>query len=252
MSTVNSTFNFKEFDAEGLETLKVISEAFRFNRWTYDTIKPFCSGKIIEIGSGIGNVSEQFINDKADITLSDIRKNYREFLKARFPEHSSKSRIIPIDLVHPQFNQIYESHLEKYDTVFSLNVIEHIENDILAVGNCKKLVKPGGTLITLMPAFQWLYNSFDKELFHYRRYNKKTIKKLFYENQLTVANAFYFNSGGVPGWYISGNRMHNKIIPASQMKLFDSLVPVFKILDKLLMNSIGLSVVCVGKKGNEL
>ena len=60
----------KEIDLEGLETLNVIEKANKFNKWMYDTIKPHCKGKILEIGSGIGNISEYFIKDNQNIVLN--------------------------------------------------------------------------------------------------------------------------------------------------------------------------------------
>lgn len=70
----------KDTDPEGQITLEVISEAHRFNRWMYETIEPFCTGKILEIGSGIGNISAFFLEAGHPIVLSDIRKNYIEHL----------------------------------------------------------------------------------------------------------------------------------------------------------------------------
>ena len=59
----------KEIDLEGLETLSVIEKANKFNKWMYETIKPYSKGRILEIGCGIGNISEFFINDNFDIVL---------------------------------------------------------------------------------------------------------------------------------------------------------------------------------------
>jgi SAM-dependent methyltransferase len=252
MKNSAADFNFKELDAEGLETLKVISEANHFNQWTYETIAPYCRGKILEIGSGIGNISEHFINSGRDITLSDIRKNYREFLDLRFPGLLQQQQILPIDLVHPQFDQEYHHLIGKFDTVFSLNVIEHIEDDYRAVNNCRKLLKPGGCLVLLMPSFPWLYNRFDRELFHFRRYNRKRMRSLFDQNKMKLKNIFYFNAAGIPGWFVSGSVMRNKTIPSRQMRLFNRLVPVFRIFDKLMKPIAGLSIVGVGfKPGKE-
>ena len=55
-------FQFKEIDKEGWETLLAISKADRFNRWMYDIIQPFIKGNILEIGSGIGNISQYFLH----------------------------------------------------------------------------------------------------------------------------------------------------------------------------------------------
>ncbi|MDQ3050143.1 MAG: class I SAM-dependent methyltransferase [Bacteroidota bacterium] len=241
-------FQFKEIDSEGFETLSVISDAVHFNNWTFETLRPWCSGKILEIGSGIGNISGRFIENNYDITLSDIRSNYRDFLALKFPEISRQQKIKSLDLVHPQFEEEYAALLGSFDTVFALNVIEHIENDSLAIANCHKLLKKGGTLIILVPAFQALYNLFDKELFHFKRYRSADLNQLFISNSLIPIKSFYFNAGGIPGWFVSGNLQKNKTIPPSQMRMFDKLVPVFKLLDKILLNKIGLSVICVGKK----
>ncbi|HMT28064.1 MAG TPA: methyltransferase [Bacteroidia bacterium] len=248
MSDDIPVFQFKESDEEGLETLQVISDAHHFNDWMYDTIKPFCHGRILEVGSGIGNISERFFRDKQDIYLSDIRKNYRIFLSQKFPEAFSANRILDLDLVHASFDTEYSSILNSFDTVFALNVVEHIKDHDEAIQNCVKLLKPGGKLIILVPAYQSIYNHLDKELYHYRRYTKKTLEKLFTKNQVQLSNSFYFNAAGIPAWFISGRLQRHKTIPKGQMNFFNSLVPVFKIVDSLLLNSIGLSVVCVGRK----
>ena len=100
----NSSFSFKEIDQEGSETLSVIANADKLNSWFYQTIKPFCSGKILEIGSGIGNISQFFIQNKTDITLSDLRTNYLETLTKRFPGFDQNNFCI-LDLVDPDFDE---------------------------------------------------------------------------------------------------------------------------------------------------
>lgn len=250
MSDDIPVFQFKESDDEGLETLRVISDATLFNNWMYQTIKPFCSGKILEIGSGIGNISERFIHDQQDIVLSDIRSNYRDFLSEKFPEHQNQNKILDFDLVHPEFKEKYSAILNSFDTIFALNVVEHIKDDNKAIANCRLLLKPGGTLIILVPAYQTLYNHLDKELYHFRRYSKSKLQNLFRSNQIEITNNFFFNAIGIPAWFISGNLQRNKTIPKGQMSFFNSLVPIFKLIDLLLLKKVGLSVVCVGKKPN--
>ena len=243
-----SGFEFKEIDDEGLETLRIISEADKFNAWMHAAISDYCKGRILEIGSGIGNISELLLRQNHDITISDIRENYRSFLISKFPDLNAQGKIIDFDLVHPNFSNHYSSLLNSFDTVFALNVVEHIEDDNTAISNCYKLLKPGGTLIILVPAYQWLYNQLDKELYHFRRYSKTSLENLFTRNNFSLTRSFYFNAAGIPAWYISGKIQKNKTIPGNQMKLFNQVVPFFKLIDKLLGNSIGLSVICVGKK----
>jgi 2-polyprenyl-3-methyl-5-hydroxy-6-metoxy-1,4-benzoquinol methylase len=240
-----SNFEYKEIDKEGWETLDAIAKADKFNRWMYETIKPYCHGSILEIGSGIGNISKYFIEDKADITLSDIRPVYCDVLRKQFPQAKD---VIELNLTHPSFDSEYAAQIDTHDTVFALNVVEHIEDDVLAIRNCEKLLKKGGNLVILVPAYQSLYNRFDRELEHFRRYNRKKLNSIFANNGFQVKHSQYFNFMGIPGWYVSGKIQRNKTIPESQMSLYNKFVPVFRLIDRCLFNSIGLSVITVGVK----
>ena len=244
----NSEFIFKEIDQSGLETLNAVSAADKFNQWMYETIKPFLKGEILEIGSGIGNITQCVIADNFMVTASDIRENYCFILRNRFDENPLLKEVRNIDIVHPDFDELYKDLFEKFDSIFALNIVEHVENDMLAIQNCKKLLKSGGNLIILVPAYQFLYNHFDKELEHYRRYTAATLTKLFNNSGLIIRKSMYFNFVGMAGWFVTGSILRKKIIPEGQMKLYNTLVPVFRIVDKVCLNKIGLSVICFGTK----
>jgi 2-polyprenyl-3-methyl-5-hydroxy-6-metoxy-1,4-benzoquinol methylase len=246
---MKDNFEFKTVDEEGMEILDVIAKADKFNKWMFETIKPHCKGKVLEIGSGIGNISQFFLADSQfQIQLTDIRDNYCDRLKQKFASSKNLLGVENIDLVDPNFDTKYSSHLEKYDTVFALNVVEHIKEDNLAIANAKKMLVKGGKLIILVPAYQALYNQFDTSLEHYRRYTKKNLNPLFVNNKLEIVHSQYFNAIGIAGWYVSGKLQKNDSIPEGQMGLYNKLVPVFKIADKLIFNKLGLSVITVGKK----
>jgi 2-polyprenyl-3-methyl-5-hydroxy-6-metoxy-1,4-benzoquinol methylase len=248
---MSKSFEYREIDIEGMETLTAIEEADLFNEWMYQTIKPYCKGKVLEIGSGIGNISGFFIRDGYKITLSDLRENYVERLSNKFAsEENQNLDVIKLDLVHPDFEKQYAHLLGTFDTLFALNVVEHIEDDRLSLANSKKLLKKGGHLIILVPAYQWLYNRFDTELEHYRRYDKKSLREIFLSNEFEVLKSKHFNFTGIFGWFISGKLQNNRTIPKGQMALYNKLVPIFKCIDAILFNSAGLSVVLVGKKNN--
>jgi 2-polyprenyl-3-methyl-5-hydroxy-6-metoxy-1,4-benzoquinol methylase len=233
----------KSVDIEGHNTLSIVLKADKLNEWMYDTIKPYCKGKILEIGSGIGTISSFFIRSNSDITLSDLRSNYCEILRNKFSKD-----VLEIDLADPDFDVKYYFLLGKFDTIFSLNVVEHIENDVQAIANCKKLLKDKGVLIILVPAYQWLFCDLDRELEHFRRYTKKKIELLFVENKMKITKTFYFNLAGIFAWFFSGKILRNKNIPEGQMGLFNFLVPVFKVADKMILQKVGLSVISVVSK----
>ena len=241
-------FEYREEDKEGLSTLETIARADKFNRWMFETIYPFCKGRILEIGSGIGNISQFFLNENASVTLSDIRENYCNQLKVRFSDATTLEDVLLINLTDPEFEKKYRQYEKLFDTVFALNVVEHIQDDVLALKNCKFLLKDGGTLLILVPAFQSLYCGFDLELGHYRRYTRKTLRRVYEENQFQIEYSRYFNAMGILGWIFSGKILKKKTIPEGQMGIYNKLVPVFRIIDKNFLQIIGLSVILVGKK----
>ncbi len=246
--TSQPTFDFKEQDQEGLETLDVISSAGQLNRWMFETIRPYSSGRVLEIGSGIGNISAFYLHEGFDITLSDIRENYCSILRLKFSSEKSLREVLHLDLVAPDFDTRYQHILGSFNTVFALNVVEHIQDDALAIKNARKLLTSGGILIILVPAFSMLYNRLDHELFHYRRYMKRDLNMLFQKQNLSILKSFYFNAAGIAGWFVSGKIQRNKTLPKNQVRLYDWFVPIFKIIDKLLLNRVGLSVISIGMK----
>lgn len=239
---------FREKDEFGLETLDTIAVADKFNQWMYKTVKPFCKGNILEIGSGIGNISTFFIKDGHTIFLSDLRESYCAKLESKFKGHTTFKGTAVIDLTDSDFDNKYEKHLEKYDTVFALNVLEHIYNDAIALKNCYKLLTKKGNAIILVPSYQTLFNQFDTELGHYRRYTKSTLSKVFLKSNFQIIHKQYFNFIGILGWFVSGRILMKKTIPKRQMKLYNTLVPIIKIIDKLILNSMGLSTIIIGRK----
>ena len=235
-------------DLTGKDTLHSFSRAYRFNQWMFDQIFPWASGKILEAGSGIGNISRLFIERKFSITLSDIMSDYILRLRRSFGNDPHVDGIVQLDLSSPDISAEYPELAGQFDTVVALNVIEHISDDALAIRNCRKVLRNQGRMIILVPAFQFLFNSLDTDLQHYRRYTKKTITKLMEENGFKVIHKSYFNFMGMVGWYISGVLMKNKKIPRSQLRIFEKLVPLFRLIDFVIFRSAGVSVIAVAEK----
>jgi len=233
----------KDIDIEGEDTLQSISKADKFNYWMYSQMQPHIKGDILEIGSGIGNISEFLKKEYPTARLTDVRDQYTTLLSERF----TQNKVLNLDLVHPKFDIIYKDLLNSFDFVFALNVVEHIENDALAALNMSKLLKSGGKIFILVPAYQWLYNSFDISLEHFRRYNIKKISSLCPTNCKKIETR-YFNAFGILGWFIVGSIFKKKIIPEGNMSLFNKIIPIVKLVDWVLGNRIGLSVILVAEK----
>lgn len=245
---MDKEFEYREVDQEGEETLDVIAAAGKFNNWMYKTVGKHFHGRVLEIGSGIGNISKLVLKDHKSVTLSDIREGYCDRLREEFADSKNLDQVILMNLTDPDFETKFKKLLGTFDTVFALNVVEHIKDDPLAIANCYKLLRPGGHIVILVPAYQSLYNTFDKELEHYRRYTKKSLKNLISAEGFEIVKSTYFNFIGIFGWWLSGKIQKNKTIPKGQMGLYNKLVPLFKIADYCVFKSMGLSTIVVGRK----
>src|SRR6202021_939147 len=174
-----------------------------FNKWTYETIRPFLEGHILEIGSGLGNISRYAIKDKMDITLSDFDNTYVKLLKERYSKESHVAAILEIDMGKADFSNYYQSLRESFDSIFFFNVIEHVNDDSEALQNCRFLLKSGGTLIVLVPAYQFLFSDIDKALGHHRRYTSAKLGSILQEQGFRIIERKYFNSLGIFGWILA-------------------------------------------------
>lgn len=240
-----SKFEFIENDNIGKETLNIFAHTNNFNSWMYETISSHCSGRILEIGSGIGNISQYLLKSNSNVVLSDIRTDYLIHLRNRFP---TAKRIVKLNLEIIDFSSEAVLDLGQFDTIVALNVIEHIEHDDLAISNCYKLLKPGGKIIILVPAYQIIYNKIDQELAHYKRYSSHSIQKLLIEKHFLVVESKYFNFVGLIGWIFFGIISKQRKLPKRPVGIFEAFVPLFKIIDFLLLNKMGLSVITIAKK----
>jgi len=231
----------------GLSTLISLSEADRFNEWMFEAIRPYIAGKTLEIGSGIGNISAILVRHQLSLYVSDHTDEYTERLRKRFAATDGVKGVLSIDLAEKNFDTVHAGIVGTFDTVFALNVIEHIEDDHLAILNCYKLLKPGGRVVILVPAWPALYNRLDKGLDHYRRYSSTTLRQLL-SGPFTVMEMKYFNLAGIGGWWLTGTLLRKEVIGEGRARFYNRLVPLFRLADKLSFHRMGLSLVAVGEK----
>lgn len=242
IDSAHSTAN----DPSGLLILERFAGAGNFNQWLYDNIAPFCDGHVLEAGSGIGNITRLFLKNGFTVTASDLRQEYKAVLDGQFGKEAHYNGSILLDLENPVIENRYWG---SFDTVVALNVIEHVAHPETAIKTCIRLLKPNGKLVILVPAFQTLFNSFDKELGHYTRYNASTLKALLErEPELSVMHTKYFNAMGIAGWWFNGTVLGKKLIPENQLQWYNKLVPLFRLLDRVTLNRVGLSVIAAAYK----
>jgi len=234
------------FEFEGHENLEIVAKSNNFNKWIYEEILPGLKGDILEVGSGQGLFSKWIIRDfpKSKITLSEISSSYLKKLQSEFDTKNVSIR--KLDLNNKEdFEKIGSG---KFDSIFALNVLEHVKNDEFALEQLYKMLKKNGILIILVPCHKFLYNVIDKSIGHWRRYTKKELETKLKKANFTLEKMFSFNVLGIIGWYINGNICKNPQINPNAIKVFDKLIPIEKHLEKALGKRIGLSIIAFSKK----
>ena len=230
-------------DSAGAETLAIMEAAPRYNYWQFERIAPFLGRRICEVGAGIGNMSLHLLGSGLErLVLTDTDPYYRDVLQQRFG-HAPGVVVQELMLPAPDAAERFRTHA--LDTVVALNVIEHIAEDVEAMRSMAAMLVPGGRVIVLVPALPALYGSLDRELGHVRRYTRTSLAERLQRAGLSVERTFYFNLVGTLGWWINARVRRVRRIPISQLRWFDSLVPVLKLEERVPL-PLGQSVIGVG------
>ena len=226
----------------GAETLEQLSGAARYNRWMFDRLRRWVGRRVLEIGSGIGNLSA-FLVDRERLVLTDTREEYLERLRQRFAEH----RNVAVERLYLP-NEHGALAGQHFDTIICLNVLEHVDDDIGSLAQIRGMLAPGGRLVLLVPALPALYGTMDRALGHHRRYKRRALAELLRTTGYAVPHIEYFNLAGVPGWWLAGRVLRRPMIPPGSLKLYDALVPLFR-LERLLPWRVGQSLIAIGERG---
>ncbi|MBI3210816.1 MAG: glycosyltransferase [Candidatus Solibacter usitatus] len=211
----------------GPEILESFNAAKRFNRWMADTIRPYVGSSVIEIGAGIGNLTREIIARRRKYVATDIDDEHLARLAARF-QHRPAFTAQRGDLGRPSD---FESLSESADTVVCLNVLEHVEDDLLGLRNVRSVLTSGGRAIILVPQGQWAFGKIDVALGHHRRYSEPQLRARLEECGFTLERMIHFNRVSLPGWYLNGSLLGRGTVSAFQLRLFDRFVWLWKRID---------------------
>ena len=83
---------------------------------------------------------------------------------------------------------------DHFDVAVCLDVIEHIEDEQGALRELYRVVRPGGSLLITVPAYQWLWSEHDEINHHQRRYTRATLSAAAAAAGWETVRTTYFNT----------------------------------------------------------
>lgn len=232
---------YKE-DEYGSNILVSLASVPNFNRWMGDVIRPHLGARVLEIGAGIGNLTH-FFCPRDLYAASDVNPLYLDYLRSRFMNRPYLE-VRKVDLTS---RADFEPLQGRFDTVVCLNVLEHVEDEALALANLRSALEPGGRAVILVPQGPGLHGSLDEVLGHVRRYTRRSLETALVNAGFTIERTFDFNRATTVPWWFNGRVLRRRHFGKVQMKALNSSVWALRRLDPLLPWQ-GTSIVAVARR----
>ena len=83
---------------------------------------------------------------------------------------------------------------DSFELAVSLDVIEHLQDDLGALRELHRVVAPGGGLLVTVPAYPWLWSGHDEVNHHHRRYTRRSLQSVAERAGWRQVRTTYFNS----------------------------------------------------------
>lgn len=221
----------------GRDNLEVMREAENYNRWLCDLVTSRAQRhhRLLDFGAGSGTFARFFKAQGFDIGCVEPDETLRRALM------SEGLQTVPsIDLLPPG----------SVDFIYTLNVLEHIEDDASAARQLAHALRAGGTLLVYVPAFQVLFSSMDEKVGHYRRYRLRSLVRLIRASGLRVTYARYGDCLGFAAtlaYKMIGSG--DGTITPSQVRFYDrAIFPVSRCLDHVAGYVVGKNAMVVATK----
>ena len=221
--------------------LEMFDKAHFWRKYLHLVTKKFIGKKILEVGAGIGSFTKIYIKENVDTTLSEIDNVNYEILKKKF----SLQKNVKVE------NKFIDQFNETFDTILYLSVLEHIENDKKEILNALEKLEDKGHLIICVPAHNYMYSNFDKEIGHFRRYEMNFFDTLNLKNA-NIKTSFFIDSFGHLLYFLNKLLFSKEVYP-SKLKVFiwDKIfIPITYIIDFLSFYKFGKNILCIIQKNN--
>ena len=235
-----------DFKYAGSE-LDLFAAVHNWKTYWSNRIRPYVTGDVLEVGAGIGsNTPYLDSGDNGRWVCLEPDAELASQLTTNL-ERSGKKRTY--ETITGTLQDL-DSNL-RFDTILYIDVLEHIEDDRAELANAASRLEVGGRIIVLSPAHQMLFTPFDAAIGHFRRYNRQMLRRIS-PPDLLLDRLFYLDSAGL---VLSGANLlllRQSMPTTSQLRVWDKFViPISRVLDRFLFNSVGKSIVGVWQRRAE-
>ena len=225
--------------------LEIIEEAHRYGDYVFGLFRPYVGRRVLEVGAGIGTMTRKLLA-VADLVIG-VEPNAS--CVARLETNVSVASRFTLLPCHLEECDLGDLHRKQLDTVYCVNVLEHIEDDVAALKMFSDAIVSGGHVLIYVPAIQAAYGPVDAELGHHRRYSKRALSAAFSAAGLELIRLQYANVLGLIGWMYNSHVTKTRHHSAEQVKLFERFVAPWALpLERLIPPPLGSSLVAVGRK----
>lgn len=150
---------------------------------------------ILEVGCSSG-----YFLDELRTALPDARIVGADYTLGTLQKLGQRLRDVP--LLHFDLTQC-PLRDRSVDVVVLLNVLEHIEDDETAIAHVHRILRPGGSAIIEVPAGSELYDSYDRGLMHFRRYDMADLEAKLRAAGLTIAERSHLGFLLFPAFWLT-------------------------------------------------
>lgn len=232
------------FSYSGTE-LEALAGAKNYYRWILTYFAPYLGKRVVEVGAGIGTLSEFLLHSPKvrQLVLVEPGDNLFPLLQERFARDSR------IRLVHGYVEDLSGTIHGSADSVVLVNVLEHIAHDEASLQAAYQLLVPEGAILLFVPALPRLYGALDEAFGHFRRYTKPLLAHKLQQAGFHLVSLRYVNFPGVLTWFLAGKVLRRRTLRPRDVRLYDQwAVPWLTRLEKHWEPPIGQSLIAIARK----
>ncbi|HVR39269.1 MAG TPA: class I SAM-dependent methyltransferase [Thermoanaerobaculia bacterium] len=206
-------------------------------QWQLERFLPVIGQRVLEVGCGVGSIIE-LLGHREFICGIDVEQDVLDYAAKRFPQH----RFLRHDFAQAPVDAL---RAMRFDTIVSLNVLEHIEDDVAALRAMREILTPGGHAALLVPAHPSLYGEYDRLDGHFRRYTRASFEDALRRAGFENFRVRYFNALGAFGWWVKYKLLRRSIHGSGEFGLMNAAIPLLRPLERLIPPPFGLSLTAI-------